>query len=62
MITEEIARKFNANPLSEFSELSSNAEVIFLMVSDKAINEVSDKVGDTDSILIHCSGSVPNSR
>ncbi len=39
--------------------LDRNADIILISVTDRAIKEVSDKIGDTSAIVAHTSGTTP---
>lgn len=55
---EDKTKVVMVNPRT-LEELNSDVDIILLCVSDDAIKEVSDRIGETGALLAHTSGSVP---
>lgn len=53
---EKIAALFDINAIKNIEDIGKNADVIFLAVSDDAIEKVCKQLNCTNKIIAHCSG------
>ncbi|RLD58402.1 MAG: DUF2520 domain-containing protein [Bacteroidetes bacterium] len=53
-----LAKKCNASPTSNITEIANSADIIVIAVSDDALGEIVDKLPIGDTITVHTSGSV----
>ena len=57
-----LAKKVNAEPISDYKKLVTKADMIIIMVSDNAISEVASKIPkrfrNSDCLIVHSSGSI----
>ena len=53
---EKIATAFRIPLVKNLKDVGKNADIIFLAVSDDAIEEVCNNLSCTDKIIAHCSG------
>ena len=53
---EKIASSFHISLIKDLKDIGKNADIIFLAVSDDAIEEVCNKLSCKNKIIAHCSG------
>ncbi len=56
---EELATLLQTSHVDNLSEISPNADIYILAVSDTAILELSEKLSFPDKIVVHAAGSIP---
>src|SRR6059058_2472344 len=49
-------------PRRELAELADRSELLLIAVSDRAIEDVAERIPDTNAILFHASGSLTSVR
>lgn len=54
-----LAAKVGAVPCTDVAELPADVDFIIISASDSSVAEISDRLPQTDAIVLHTSGSVP---
>jgi predicted short-subunit dehydrogenase-like oxidoreductase (DUF2520 family) len=61
-ITDKLALELGSSSINSFSEITTLADLYIVSVTDKAVNEVSEKLSKLpriSGVIVHTSGSVP---